>query len=258
MKTVRAGLELGLYGGAGYITQEIALQTANSSQVSFLGALTVIVVPLLAVFSGRDVKPITWFASLVALYGVNLLESSGSANLTGDLWGIVSAILFGLQIYRTECIVRRKEMEDQCMSLVSLQLATIAFMCVGWLGYNIGMEDSLDIGSELANMSIPALIYTGIITTSMSLWIEFNALKSVSATEAALIYTSEPLWGAAFSWLLLGERWGPTGWMGAACVVGASVVTQLGNSDEDGDDTINRLDAEPSSSTEVLDNSEVE
>lgn len=215
-------------------------------------------VPLLAVFSGRDVKPITWFASLVALYGVNLLESSGSANLTGDLWGIVSAILFGLQIYRTECIVRKKEMEDQCMSLVSLQLATIAFMCVGWLGYNIGVDDSLNIGSELASISIPALIYTGIITTSMSLWIEFNALKAVSATEAALIYTSEPLWGAAFSWLLIGERWGPTGWVGAACVVGASVITQLGNSDENRDETVPAAESEPSSATEVLDKSKVE
>lgn len=229
LKTLKAGIELGLYGGAGYITQEIALQTANSSQVSFLGALTVIVVPLLSVFSGREVKPITWFASLVALYGVNLLECSGSANLGGDVWGIVSAVLFGVQIYRTECVVREKCMEDQCMSLVSLQLATIAFMCIGWLGFNAATDPSVDLGGELANISVPALVYTGLITTSMSLWIEFNSLKSVSATEAALIYTSEPLWGAAFSWLLLGERWGPTGWMGAACVVGASVVTQLGN-----------------------------
>jgi len=237
-RTLKAGLELGVWGGAAYITQAIALQTANSSQVSFLGALTVIIVPLLAVFSGREVKPITWFASLMALNGVRLLESSGSAVLTGDLWGIISAVLFGIQIYRTECIVREKDMQGQCMSLVSLQLAMIAFMCAGWLGVSLCTDSSLDLGHELSNMSIPALIYTGLVTTSMSLWIEFTSLKAVSATEAALIYTSEPLWGAAFSWLLLGERWGPTGWMGAACVVGASVITQLGNAGgHDGDES---------------------
>ena len=57
MKTVRAGLELGLYGGAGYITQEIALQTANSSQVSFLGALTVIVVKARVALRVSQVQP---------------------------------------------------------------------------------------------------------------------------------------------------------------------------------------------------------
>mmetsp|Transcript_13667 Transcript_13667/g.49722 ORF Transcript_13667/g.49722 Transcript_13667/m.49722 type:complete len:196 (+) Transcript_13667:424-1011(+) len=174
----------------------------------------------------------------MALNGVRLLESSGSAVLTGDLWGIISAVLFGIQIYRTECIVREKDMQGQCMSLVSLQLAMIAFMCAGWLGVSLCTDSSLDLGHELSNMSIPALIYTGLVTTSMSLWIEFTSLKAVSATEAALIYTSEPLWGAAFSWLLLGERWGPTGWMGAACVVGASVITQLGNAGgHDGDES---------------------
>ena len=46
------------------------------------------------------------------------------------------------------------------------------------------------------------------------------ALRDVPATEAAMVYTVEPLWGAAFAWMLLGERWGPAGWMGAALILG--------------------------------------
>jgi hypothetical protein len=46
------------------------------------------------------------------------------------------------------------------------------------------------------------------------------SLHDVSATEAALVYTIEPLWGAGFAWLLLGERWGPLGWVGAALILG--------------------------------------
>lgn len=46
------------------------------------------------------------------------------------------------------------------------------------------------------------------------------AMRDVSATETAIIYGLEPLWGAGFAWFLLGERWGAVGWIGAALVLG--------------------------------------
>ena len=49
----------------------------------------------------------------------------------------------------------------------------------------------------------------------------------VSAPLAALIYTAEPLWGALFAWVLLGERWGSTGWVGAFLIVSSSLAAQL-------------------------------
>lgn len=45
-------------------------------------------------------------------------------------------------------------------------------------------------------------------------------MRDVSATETAIIYGLEPLWGAGFAWFLLGERWGALGWIGAALVLG--------------------------------------
>lgn len=50
--------------------------------------------------------------------------------------------------------------------------------------------------------------------------VQLLAMRSVSATEAAVIFTLEPLWGAAFAWFLLGERWGLRGWIGAAFILG--------------------------------------
>lgn len=60
--------------------------------------------------------------------------------------------------------------------------------------------------------------------------VEMHALKSVSAPLAALIYTAEPLWGALFAWVLLDERWGPTGWVGAALIIASTAASQLVNS----------------------------
>ena len=62
------------------------------------------------------------------------------------------------------------------------------------------------------------------------LQVEMHALKTVSAPLAALIYTAEPLWGALFAWVLLNERWGPTGWVGATLIVASTAASQLVNS----------------------------
>ena len=35
----------------------------------------------------------------------------------------------------------------------------------------------------------------------------YRWLLDVSATETAIIYGLEPVWGAAFAWAMLGERW---------------------------------------------------
>ena len=46
------------------------------------------------------------------------------------------------------------------------------------------------------------------------------SLRDVSAAEAAMVYTLEPLYGAALAWLILGETLGPSGWLGAALILG--------------------------------------
>lgn len=56
--------------------------------------------------------------------------------------------------------------------------------------------------------------------------------QDISAPLAALIYTSEPLWGALFAWTLLGEHWGATGWLGAFLIVASSLAAQLSTGDE--------------------------
>jgi len=76
------------------------------------------------------------------------------------------------------------------------------------------------------------LLYTGLITTAGTLWLEMKALRNVSAQDAALVYTTEPLWGALFAWAFLGERWGALGWVGAAMIVMSSATAQMASEEE--------------------------
>lgn len=58
----------------------------------------VLVVPLLAGITGRGVKPLTWASCVIALVGVGLLEQGGAPPGIGDVWNLLSAVFFGLQV----------------------------------------------------------------------------------------------------------------------------------------------------------------
>lgn len=53
-------------------------------------------------------------------------------------------------------------------------------------------------------------------------------LQDVSSTEAAIIYTLEPVLGAGLAYALLGERWNASGWAGASLIIGACLIAQVG------------------------------
>lgn len=55
-------------------------------------------VPILAGLSGRGVKPLTWASCIIALLGVGLLEQGGAPPGVGDVWNLLSALFFGLQV----------------------------------------------------------------------------------------------------------------------------------------------------------------
>ena len=44
-------------------------------------------------------------------------------------------------------------------------------------------------------------MYCGVITTAGCLFFETQALQLVQSQDAALVYTTEPLWGAGFAYL---------------------------------------------------------
>ena len=63
-----------------------------------MSEMQVLVVPILAGLSGRGVKPLTWASCIVALVGVGLLEQGGAPPGIGDVWNLLSALFFGLQV----------------------------------------------------------------------------------------------------------------------------------------------------------------
>ncbi|KAL1828967.1 hypothetical protein ACET3Z_007379 [Daucus carota] len=236
VQTRNAGVELGFWVSLGYLAQALGLLTSDAGRASFLSMFTVIVVPLLDGILGAVVPAHTWFGALMSLTGVGLLESSGSPPTVGDLLNFLSAVFFGVHMLRTEHISRRTDKEN-FLPLLGYEVCVVAVFSILWYifgGWVSGGEIINPLSwtwAEFCNWMVmfpwvPAL-YTGVLSTGLCLWVEMTAMCDVSATEAAIIYGLEPVWGAGFAWFLLGERWGVSGWIGAALVLGGSLMVQI-------------------------------
>lgn len=231
-----AGLELGVWVSLGYLMQALGLLTSDAGRASFLSLFTVILVPLLDGMLGATVPTYTWFGALVSLLGVGMLESSGSPPCIGDLWNFLSAVFFGIHMLRTEHISRNTK-KSNFLALMGYEVCVISIFSIIWFSVGGGFSSESGWDPEAWTWTsvsdwivrfpwIPAL-YTGIFSTGVCLWVEMAAMRDVSATETAIIYGLEPLWGAGFAWFLLGERWGLIGWIGAALVLGGSLTVQI-------------------------------
>lgn len=236
-----ASFQLGTLLAVGYLLQIIGIDGTTAARGALTSTFTVLSVPVFANLSGQRVPWYTWPASLMGVFGVALLTNSGGDPTYADALCVLSATVFGYHMHVSGNVAPK--FEDQELPFVAMQLTVV--------GVEAGIFKLGEIVFEAANggpdlmtviANVPAttgdvpwapLVYMGVVTTAFTLFIEFIAFQSIPASLAALIYTAEPLWGAAFAWHFMGDRWGGIGWAGAGLIVIATVGSQYLSFKED-------------------------
>jgi drug/metabolite transporter (DMT)-like permease len=214
----RAGLELGFLGWAGYAFQAQGLLYTSASRSAFITAVSVVLVPVIAGLIGRRVGASAWLSALLAFVGVALLSYDGAAPNRGDVFTIVTAVTYAIYIVRLESYVVR-------FSASSLAAAQV----VGLLPFALvlTLRDGFDPRFVDTPSAWAAVVYLGVVATALTAWMQTLGQRRVSAPEAAVIYSTEPMWAAFFAAMVFGERFGPRGWLGAAGILAAVVVSEL-------------------------------
>jgi drug/metabolite transporter (DMT)-like permease len=82
---------------------------------------------------------------------------------------------------------------------------------LSWLSSDRNVIDSLV-------PSIGAILWTGWVTCAYTIYAQSFGQRRVNATNANLIYATQPLFTSLFAYFLLGETLGPNGYVGAALI----------------------------------------
>lgn len=235
------GAELGLYVFIANIAQVLGLQQTSASRASFLVQLQTVFVPVLGTLLGVDkIKVATGISSLVAIAGVLLLSLDKNAgtqsSLTGDALEILSAFFFSVYIIRLSQIAKNVNPNP----LVATKIAVQAVLSIGWAFFTeltMQAKPAIQIASANEPWTVQAVLtgagvvlWTGLMTSALSGWAQTKGQQAVPASEAALIFATQPLWATAIAAAVLGEGFGIKGIAGGGLVFIATLVPILSES----------------------------
>jgi drug/metabolite transporter (DMT)-like permease len=239
----------GVCAAVGYVTQSIALTDTDPARVSFLGAATVLWLPILEATIDKvpmsiTEAPQTWLAAILCLVGVGILElydpgSSAGVDTSvvllsqgihmGDILALLQAIGFGTGAFLSSKMIR--EDPDQVFSITSVIIATTAVLAWIWClvtGSTTPLFALLQSDPIHTNLPIVlAVLWTGVVSTSLIYVIEIAALGRVPPAEASVLLASEPIWAAIFAAFLIGETLGTNDYIGGSCIVAACCANAL-------------------------------
>lgn len=223
---LRWGAELGIFMFLGFLFQAVGLQFTTAQKSGFLLYLNVKLVPFFAlILYGRPISNWTFVSALAAFVGTTLLATADGSTATitssssswniGDVWTIAAAAASAMFILRLE---QASQAPVSAVDLNASSLIVVTALSGLWTIFVPSHYTSTI--PTMASMHPWELLYLGGVTTALSNWIQTRAQRFVPAERAALIYSLDPVYGAGFAYLLLGEQL-----TSPAAVLGASLIT---------------------------------
>ena len=230
MKTWRWGVEMGFYMFAGYAMQAIGLQYTTAQKSGFLLYLNVKFVPILntLIFGRNNNNVYVWLSASFAFVGTALLAYSPNQadgafinfdwNI-GDLWSIGAAVASAMYIIRLESASQQLNESEGAAQLNAASLWSVSALCFTW---ELCQNESTFSSSTIQHLSdhIYPILYLSFVATALANYIQTVGQRNLTAERASIIYAMDPVYGAIFSYLLLGEKlsepWG---------IVGAAMIT---------------------------------
>ncbi len=194
---VHAGI-LGTFLFVSYLCMVVGCKYTTASNAGFMMSLVAFFTPLI-IFVQEKVRPdrnhvISIFITLI---GVGLMCLSGNFTLNkGDLVCIMSAFFYSFQMLYTERYVKQHD---------PIVLGTFQLIFVAVYGFIFAflLEDSFHLPVSTAGWG--QLLYLALGCGALGFILQTSAEKLSSAGHTTLIYASQPVFVAVFSFLMLGE-----------------------------------------------------
>lgn len=213
------GIVLGILLFGGFAFQTLALLYTTASNTAFLTGINVVFVPIIGAVIFRQVITRTMTLGVVfASVGLFFLCTNGNWVLNrGDILGFLCALSVAFHVVFTGEFARRSDV----YWLTAVQIGTI-----GVLSSTIATVQGYDV-LEWHPEILWALIICALFATVFAFLVQTSMQRFTSPTHTALIFCMEPVFGAFFAYLLLGERLGVWGIIGAAMILTGMVLSEI-------------------------------
>ena len=203
------GLGIGFFGGLGLVLQMDGATYTHASTAAFLTQGYCLWIPIFVALRSRQwPAPVVWTACLLVLIGAGFLAGVRWNHFhlgRGELENLLGSVLFAGQILWLE---RPVFSGNHVLRFTWVMFLTMAALCIPW-----AMVTAPSFGSLLTvystGPSVVILLFLIAICTVANFLLMNRWQPQLSATEAGLIYCTEPVFTSGVSLFL-------PGWMSSA------------------------------------------
>ncbi len=223
------GSILGLLLVSIFWLQTDGLRFTTSAKSGLITSLYVPLTPLLAIALRHRVKLSHALAALIATVGLYLLIHEPGGSLSsgwnrGDIETLLCAILCTFHVTYTATFSRRSNAWILAFGQVAIT-GGVSAVITAVLPSPHGFQST---AAALHNPAVlVALALMAVLITMFGFW-GMSAMQAyLSATEAAVIYSLEPVTATLIGVYWMGERFAPVQQLGAALILAAMVAAEL-------------------------------
>jgi drug/metabolite transporter (DMT)-like permease len=221
-----AGLELAIWNFLAQGLLNVGLLSTGSARASFLTQTSVLFTPVISLVCGQSVPSTVWIGCAIALVGLTLLSGGGAAGgmalafSTGDWLVLGGALSWSMYLFRLSKIGSKFDE----INLQAIKSTIVAVLYSVWFGFSLWKNPATSFGWVTHLAAWGALFYSALGPGTVADILQQKGQKHVSASEANVILSMEPVFAALCAWLLLGEVTSLQETLGGGLILVAALV----------------------------------
>jgi len=214
-RLLTAGFSLGLLYFLGLYIQAIGITYTTSSNAAFITSFSVPLVYLLEViFLKRKPSAYLTLSVVTATLGILLLSlnpNRSPGSTLGDVITLLSTVIWAVQVILVDIYSKKYK----TLPLTALELVSSG--AVGVTTYYVLPSLHNEVNVSLPTLQI--LIYLSLVGSVIACTLQVYGQRSTSSTQAAIIYTLEPVFATLFASKILGENLHGQQYLGATLIL---------------------------------------
>lgn len=220
-KVLAPGALLGVLMFGAFLLQSAGIERTEATKAGFITGLYVVLTPLLGLLVFRHrVSAAGWIAALVSVGGLYLLSAPDPTEFrieAGDALVALSAVVWAVHIL----VLGRVAGRHPAILLGFAQMAAAAAL-------HVAVAAPGGLRPAVALEAWHLLVITGVLGSGVAFTIQVFGQQEVGAARAAIILAGESVVAALLSAIWLDERLLWHQWIGAAIMLAAMALSELG------------------------------
>lgn len=199
---VRRGIILGSFLFIGFLSQTIGLIYTSSANSAFITGTNLILIPFIQILIIK-VKPKVEnvIGIIIVMFGIYILSDIRNTSLNfGDFVTMICAVAFSFHIVYLDKYSNLSDtlplIYGQYLAMTVLSFISMVFFEHLWLG---------QFRFEYNNFLLFSIVFNGIFSTFIALFLAMRFQKYTTPVRAGLIYNMEQVFAVIFAFFLISE-----------------------------------------------------